>query len=148
MGISKTRLLTHSCLANLRLMMIGLQAMPRIPLPRFAGTDLLLGGQFESWNNWVWWTWQYRGGWREWVPAYKFLLANVDTGNLDQVELASYTEHLLVCLHVHFQLPPIQCVHTYKTQQLAYNRELKSQWWFDSLPAYSHQLADSNVDPT
>ena len=146
-------MLTNSCLANLRLLMIGLmvglQTMPRVPLPRFQGIDLLVGGQFEPWDNWVWWTWQYRSGCREWIPAYKFLLSNVDTGTFDQAELANYTEHLLVSLHVHFQLPPIPCVHLYKIEQLCYNRELKSQWWFESLPAYSHQLANPNdVDPT
>ena len=111
--------------------------LPHPPLLRSSRRDIIVSGQWQPWNGWMWWCWAYSGGWTEWVPAYKFLLQCTDEDRLAMPQFDLNMTELLDRLHEYFGLPEILDMYGYKTQQLQYNKEAKSAWWFATIPSYS-----------
>ena len=41
--------------------------------PKMDMLDPIISGCWVVWNNWLWWVWEFKLGWREWVPCYTHL---------------------------------------------------------------------------
>lgn len=101
-----------------------------------------MAGSWQSWNGWLWWVWQFKSGWHEWKPGYPHLLRCMilPTVMHNRVFLLS----VLNSLHAMFgDLPQMDEVqgYYYISEQMAYDADNKSDWYYDSILSYSLLVA-------
>ena len=103
-------------------------------MPPFGDRDLIISGTWRAWGNWAWWVWIFQSGWCEWYPAYQFLsrYARITQGNWHERLMS-----IIQKVHAHLGLPAVTHEHSYYTQQLAYAKHAKSNWWYETVPDHS-----------
>lgn len=107
--------------------------------PRASANDPVLSGQWEGHGPWLYWTWLFSSGWREWVPATVQL-----TRGLPDDTSREHTESILNKLHQLYHVEPIQNMWQYTTDQTSWylKSAQKSAWYYDTIPEYSPLARD------
>lgn len=94
-----------------------------------------MSGQWQAYGSWLFWTWTFHSGWVQWIPATVQLNRSVpDDTSRDHLERA------LNRLHQLEGLARIENMWEYTTQQTQWYLQTYeySQWYYDSIPEYSH----------
>ena len=113
-------------------------------VPKFSGNDPLMSGEWHSWGGWLWFVWCFTSGWREWVPASTQLVLFITIGggqDVSREEVIMKTTQSLITLHEQYGLEDLhETAHDITTvieEQLNYNANEKSNWYYDSIPGLS-----------
>ena len=126
-------------------------------VPRFSSQDPIISGAFREWGGWIWFVWEFQGGWCEWVPAYSMLttLQIAATPSINHVQLDMVVRGSLVTLHEHFYGREFTENHfsqrdedqmwRYISEQVSYTGLGKSSWYYSSIPALSDPAANLNT---
>ena len=107
-------------------------------IPRFDGSNPIIGASWKAWGGWAWWVWEFANGWHEWIPCYMALCSLID-GQRNPPEptvVANLKVTLLKEIHSwlvgEYEGPLVNLV----VEQLAYRCLEKSDWYYNSLPTY------------
>lgn len=113
-------------------------------VPKFHSRDILIASYWRSWNGWVWHVWEYRSGWREWIPAGLQLvnLLGLQCGGFNMETMEQVMCEAYDCmqeLHDLFQndVPVIESgaqLNLLLLSQLQYTAHQKSNWYYNSIP--------------
>ena len=118
-------------------------------VPQMDIIDPVVRGGWKTYDGWIWWVWEFRSGWQEWIPCYAHLLKCVthhffmQHGRLDLDVIMAIQQHVdglmaglwrdyLEDQQVEFS-PEAQ-----KEDQMQYCEHtlVKSQWYYNSIPGY------------